>query len=75
MFTKKPCFRITSITYSAVCEGGGLNIGRDDLRPALDAWKALKEECINSLFRCYYVVYADAAVGTGLSSVGHGFKI
>ncbi|KAG1828259.1 hypothetical protein EV424DRAFT_1594951 [Suillus variegatus] len=47
---------------SAVCEGGGLNIGRDDLRPALDAWKALKEECINSLFRCYYVVYADAAV-------------
>ncbi|KAG1849559.1 hypothetical protein C8R48DRAFT_764569 [Suillus tomentosus] len=28
---------------SAVCEGGGLNIGRDDLRPALDAWKALKE--------------------------------
>jgi hypothetical protein len=39
------CFDVTSITYSAVCEGGALKIERDDFRPALDAWDTLKEEC------------------------------
>ncbi|KAG1769054.1 hypothetical protein EV702DRAFT_1203036 [Suillus placidus] len=46
---------------TAVCEGGALKIGRDDFRPALDAWDILKEECSNSFFRCFYVGYADVA--------------
>ncbi|KAG2130422.1 uncharacterized protein EDB93DRAFT_1263724 [Suillus bovinus] len=51
---------------SAVCEPGGiLTIGRDDFRPALDAWEILKEGCFLSLS---LNATTDVALVTGLSS-------
>jgi hypothetical protein len=71
VFRLRKHFHITSITCSAVSESGAFKIECDDFRPALDAWEVLKEECLISFF----LSCADAAVGTGLSSVSCDFKL